>query len=414
MEYKTISEIRELSFNSYGNSNIDNYSRALIRNEGWGEREIRLILEELRCPHVENYLPIDTEFVFEYVKTYLCENFENISYWVLHKRFCTEDIRVVKFTINSSENSHCIFCHPEDAMNIDHALNMLSASIPYHAENTIQELEQLEEFTQHRAYLAHLGLIPMTEEELANSVIPQISDTHTIDEGTSRFSSAIWYDEIQTKEITLAGLGGIGSWTALLLGRVKPCRLYLYDDDVVEFANMAGQLYCSDDIGKSKVDATASNLIKFATYNSIVAFRERYTEQTQATDIMICGFDNMIARAIFFKNWLNHVKSKPEEERRHCLFIDGRLAAEELQVFCIVGNDTKNINRYAHDFIFKDEEASETLCSYKQTTYMANMIAGFIVNLFTNFVADEICEGIRDIPFLTSYVGDTMVSKIEF
>lgn len=412
MEYKTISEIRRLSFESGSSSNIEFYIRQLVREEYWGQTELQLIMQELRCPHTAEYTPIQSEFVITYIKSFLCENIDSLSYWIINKRFCSDNIKAIKFNIDAI-GTHCVFCTLEAAADIEHTMAMISADLPVELPS-IEHLQSEEEFEVHRTYLAHLGFIPMTEEEKANAVIPQLSATHIIDEGTARFSSAIWYDEIQKKDITLAGLGGIGSWTALLLGRVRPNRLYLYDDDSVELVNMAGQLYSSDDIGKSKVDATAVNLSKFATYNSIVAYRSRYTEESPATDIMICGFDNMIARACFFKNWLNHVKEKTEEERRHCLFIDGRLAAEELQVFCIVGNDTKNINRYAKEFIFKDEEANETLCSYKQTTYMANLIGGFIVNLFTNFVADEICEGIRDIPFLTSYVGDTMTGKIEF
>ena len=409
MEYRTISEIRSMGHNSPGN--INSYIRSLAYQDHWSQSELEHILGELRSPHVDGYLPITSSYVIAYIKAYLCEHFNEISYWIIGKTFCAEDIRVVKFS--KEESTHYVFCTVTDAHEIEHCMTLMSADISPEISST-SYLQEVDDFNEHRAYFSHLGFIPMTEEEIENAVIPELSATHIIDESTARFSSAIWFDEIQKKEIILAGLGGIGSWTALLLGRVKPARMFLYDNDVVELVNMAGQLYSSEDIGKDKVDATANNLAKFAAYHSVVALRELYTEQSPSADIMICGFDNMKARAIFFSNWLKHVKQKPEEERRHCLFIDGRLAAEELQVLCVTGNDTENINRYAKDFIFKDEEANETLCSYKQTSYMANMIGGFIVNLFTNFVANEICEGIRDLPFLTSYVGDTMVSKIEF
>ena len=413
MEYKTISEIRDLCANSsiYG-ATIDRYIRNLVREDGWRDQELRIIMAEMRSPITEHYTPIESDFVISYIKAFLYENFNDISYLVINSRLCVENIEVVKITMNNT--SHCIFCHPAHRREIEELLTMLSADVPVNLDYSTESLASEEEFNVHRAYLAHLGLIPMNEEELENAVIPKLSDTFLIDEDTARFSSAIWFEEIQKKEIILAGLGGIGSWTALLLGRVKPARMYLYDDDVGENVNMAGQLYSTEDLGRSKVDATAIHLSKFASYYNVVALRERYEKDSPAADIMICGFDNMKARAVFFRNWIEHVKSKSDEDRKHCLFIDGRLAAEELQVLCIAGDDSKNINRYAKDFIFKDEEANETLCSYKQTSYMANMIGGFIVNLFTNFVANEICEGIRDLPFLTSYIGDTMISKIEF
>lgn len=44
---------------------------------------------------------------------------------------------------------------------------------------------------------------------------------------------------------------------------------------------------------------------------------------------------------------------------------------------------------------------------------MANMIGSIMVNLFVNFVANEVAENLRDLPFFTSYVGDSMMFKTE-
>lgn len=41
-------------------------------------------------------------------------------------------------------------------------------------------------------------------------IIPPNSPTLLIEESSSRFSSAIWYDAVRTKSIVLAGVGGIG------------------------------------------------------------------------------------------------------------------------------------------------------------------------------------------------------------
>lgn len=46
--------------------------------------------------------------------------------------------------------------------------------------------------------------------EDAHQEIPTNSATLLVDEATSRFSSAIWYENIQKKTIILAGVGGIG------------------------------------------------------------------------------------------------------------------------------------------------------------------------------------------------------------
>lgn len=245
-------------------------------------------------------------------------------------------------------------------------------------------------------------------------VIPPNSGSLLVDEATSRFSGAIWYSAIQSKIITLAGVGGIGSYVGFLLARLKPAGLYLYDPDIVEQANMSGQLYGSGDLGQAKVISLHRMLQVYANYYNSVAYQERFTAESEATDIMICGFDNMEARSLFFDKWLEHVGNKPEGERSKCLFIDGRLAAEEFQVFAIQGNDERAIVEYKNRWLFSDAAADETICSYKQTTFMANMIASVMVNLFVNFVANE-CNPIidRDVPFMTQYSADTMYFKVE-
>ena len=245
-------------------------------------------------------------------------------------------------------------------------------------------------------------------------VIPPNSGSLLVDEATSRFSGAIWYSAIQSKTITLAGVGGIGSYVGFLLARLKPAGLYLYDPDIVEQANMSGQLYGNHNLGQGKVYALHNMMQQYANYYNIVAYQERFTAESEATDIMICGFDNMEARKLFFDAWEDRLMSKPEEERGKMLFIDGRLAAEEFQVFAIQGNDLRAMREYRGKWLFSDAVADETICSYKQTTFMANMIASVMVNLFVNFVANE-CNPIidRDVPFMTQYSADTMYFKVE-
>lgn len=250
--------------------------------------------------------------------------------------------------------------------------------------------------------------------EDAHQEIPTNSATLLVDEATSRFSSAIWYENIQKKTVILAGVGGIGSHLGFLLARMKPASMFIYDNDIVEAANMSGQLYGQSDLGRPKVSALAEMIRNYADYSSVFAISERFTEESEASDIMICGFDNMTARKLFFNKWVNHVQSKPEEERKNCLFIDGRLDAEMFQILCIRGDDNYNISRYNNEFLFSDAEADETICSYKQTTFCANMIASYMVNLFVNFCANQ-CEPLidRDLPFLTTYNAETMYLKTE-
>lgn len=240
------------------------------------------------------------------------------------------------------------------------------------------------------------------------------SPTLLIDESTTRFSGAEWFREIQKARIIVAGIGGIGSNVAFQLARMIPANLTLYDDDVVEMVNMAGQLFSSSNIGESKVTAIANMIYDYTSMKQVLAIKDKFTSDKEPGDIMICGFDNMRARRTFFNSWYNHISDKSEKERSKCLYLDGRLSMDTLQIFCITGDDEYNINRYDKEFLFADYEAEETICSMKQTTYLACMIGSLMVNLFTNFIANQLNPVIPyDLPFFTEYDAQNVLFKTE-
>lgn len=243
--------------------------------------------------------------------------------------------------------------------------------------------------------------------------ISRNSDSYLVDQSTSRFNGASWYDNIRNKAITLAGLGGIGSYVAFLLGRLHPARLSLYDGDRIEGVNMSGQLYGYDQIGVKKSGAIANTIHNYSNFYDVRIYDHFDFSDPTPDKIMICGFDSMDARTRYFDVWTQYVQTLPREERKQCLFIDGRLAAESLQVFCITGDDDYSRNKYWEDYLFSDDEADETVCSYKQTSFMAMMIGAIMVNLFVNFCANE-CDPLvpRDLPFFTEYTAETMHFKV--
>lgn len=268
---------------------------------------------------------------------------------------------------------------------------------------TIQEEEPQEES------------IAITENNTPDDAkIPLNSPTLLVDESTTRFSGAEWFNEIQKARIIVAGIGGIGSNVAFQLARMIPANLTLYDDDTVEMVNMAGQLFSSKDIGEAKVNAIANMIYNYTSMRQVFTIKDKFTSDKEAGDIMICGFDNMRARATFFSSWVGHLKDKTEEERKKCLYLDGRLSIDTLQILCITGDDPYNIDRYKKEFLFSDSMADATVCSMKQTTYLACMIGSLMVNLFTNFIANSLNPIIPyDLPFFTEYDAQNMIFKTE-
>lgn len=253
------------------------------------------------------------------------------------------------------------------------------------------------------------------DDSEGEDVISRNSPTLLEDNTTVRFSGATWYNEIRKSRVILAGVGGIGSNTAFQIARMCPEVLYMYDDDVVESSNMSGQLFSKANIGEFKVNAIVRMIKEYTSANSIYAVAEKYTETSETSDIMICGFDNMKARKVFFNSWVRHVSSKNQEDKKKCLFIDGRLSVDTLQVLCIQGDDDYNIQRYTKQYLFDDSEAEETICSLKQTTYMACMISSMIVNLFTNFIANTLNPDLPyELPFFIQYDAQSVWFKREY
>lgn len=232
--------------------------------------------------------------------------------------------------------------------------------------------------------------------------------------GTERFRGATWFEFASEQNIMLAGVGGIGSWLAFMLSRINPQSITIIDDDSVDASNMAGQLFAIDDVGKPKVSAVQGLMEKYSRYSRTTGLAQRFAYNSNPVPIMLCGFDNMSARRVYFSKWCDLVKATPEAERKDMLFIDGRLSAETLQIFCMSGNDEYYIREYNDKWLFSDSEAESTVCSYKQTSYCANLIASLMTNLFINWCANH-CNPLidRSLPFFTEYSGEFMYLKTE-
>lgn len=233
-----------------------------------------------------------------------------------------------------------------------------------------------------------------------------------IADNLTRFSGAKWFDAVRQQKIILAGLGGIGSYVAYLLAKLRPNIIHLYDDDIVEFGNLSGQLYGKNDIDLQKVYAVVKLCENYCDYHQFITHNEKYDENSIAGPIMICGFDNMKARKLFFERWLECIKTI--SNKNECVFIDGRLNMEEFQVFTITGDDDYAIDKYINNYLFNDNIVIDEICSAKQTAFCANMIGSVITNTFINFVTNLTNPKIkRTLPFKVYYNASIMYFKID-
>ena len=209
-----------------------------------------------------------------------------------------------------------------------------------------------------------------------------------------RFQGLDWYSQDDAPVVVVGGAGGIGSWLSFFLARAN-FNVILSDFDTVEEHNIGGQLFKRDQIGRYKAEAVGRNVSEFST-NTINAQIVKITEETATHEFMFSAFDNMDARRAMFKVWKRSWNSINRP-----IFIDGRLNAEQFQIFCVT---PENADEYERIHLFNDSEVEDAPCSAQQTTHTAAMIAGHMVGFFTNHITNiNLRDEVREIPFMYEY-----------
>ena len=209
-----------------------------------------------------------------------------------------------------------------------------------------------------------------------------------------RFQGLDWYSQDNAPVVVVGGAGGIGSWLAFFLARAN-FNVILSDFDSVEEHNIGGQLFKRHQIGLYKAEAVGRNVSEFST-NTISAQVVKITENTATHEFMFSAFDNMDARRDMFKVW-----KRSWNGMNRPIFIDGRLNAEQFQIFCVT---PENADEYEKVHLFNDSEVEDAPCSAQQTTHTAAMIAGHMVGFFTNHITNiNLRDEVREIPFMYEY-----------
>lgn len=231
------------------------------------------------------------------------------------------------------------------------------------------------------------------------------------EEHSSRFKDAPWFPKEETNVI-VGGAGGIGSWLTLMLSRAGFYPV-VYDFDRLEGHNLAGQLYTKEDaeIGALKVDAL-KGLCKHFADTDITVMAEKYTKDSMSHNYVFSAFDNMQARKDMFAAWKEYVKEWedfkgivdaahiPNISLSEPIFIDGRLTAEQMQIFCVTPDKIEEYEKH----LFDDTEVQDAPCTMKQTSHSAAMIASHMVGFFTNHMTNNaIGEKDRIVPFFWEY-----------
>ena len=213
----------------------------------------------------------------------------------------------------------------------------------------------------------------------------------------ARFSGAAFFDKASEAEVFVGGVGGIGSFVSFLLSRIVNI-IHIYDDDVFDTTNLAGQLAGKKDIGISKVFVARDIAANYGTAK-IYPYREKVTEETDVPDkyVFAC-FDNMAARKLLFEKWA----ANPERE----LYVEARLLMSQYEVYAVQKGQE---DRY-RETLFDDSEVEEVACTLKQTSHFSSMCASRMVQMFCNYLSQEM---FHSLPFHVSEEGDIFHIEIK-
>ncbi len=206
-------------------------------------------------------------------------------------------------------------------------------------------------------------------------------DSHT------RFNSVDWFGDV--REITIGGVGTIGSWLSLLLARTGDHTLIMYDDDEVELLNLSGQLFTKEDVGNLKTVSMFDRIIEFTEIpEQNVMTMKRLKSDSYVSSVCFSCFDNMEARKTMFEQWCNR--------NDRTIFIDGRMNIENYEVFTVLKGDEDKYRKT----LFDDKDIPDQICSLKNTSHTGALIAGRMVTGFTNYLSNVAMEmNIRDTSF---------------
>jgi hypothetical protein len=174
-------------------------------------------------------------------------------------------------------------------------------------------------------------------------------------------------------------------------------RLQLIDFDTVEDTNVTTQGYDFEDIGESKVDATAGAVERIDPQIHIDVVQDRYRARFETGAAVFCCVDSISARTAIWR-----VVS------RGCRFwCDGRMLGEIIRVLAVTETEGR---RHYPTTLFRQSQAQAGRCTAHGAIYTACIASGLMTQQFTRWLRDLPVEPdvSLNLPALELVVADTL------
>ncbi len=141
-----------------------------------------------------------------------------------------------------------------------------------------------------------------------------MSNTNPLFERTHILIGDEGIERLQNSHIFLAGMGGVGSFTAEALGRMGVGKMTLVDHDVVSGSNMNRQLVAlSSTVGDAKADVMANRILDVNPNCDITLIKEFLTPDTipdiilnNSIDVVVDAIDSLSSKSALLETaWRN-------------------------------------------------------------------------------------------------------------
>jgi len=174
-------------------------------------------------------------------------------------------------------------------------------------------------------------------------------------------------------QASIIGVGAIGRQVAVQLAALGVPKLQLVDFDKVEPTNVTTQGYLHEDIGRAKVDATASAVWQIDPQIDVEVVEDRFRPQLEIGDALFCCVDSIEARAAIWR----------AVGRRTRFWCDGRMLGEVMRILTATERQGKD---YYSTTLFASSEAQSGSCTSRGIIFTACIAAGLMTHQFTRWL----------------------------
>jgi sulfur carrier protein ThiS adenylyltransferase len=188
-----------------------------------------------------------------------------------------------------------------------------------------------------------------------------------------RQESLVPRERLAGLQASIIGVGAIGRQVALQLASLGVNKLQLVDFDKVEPTNVTTQGYLHEDIGRAKVDATASAIWQIDPQTEVEVVEDRFRPQLAIGDAVFCCVDSIEARGAIWR----------AAGRRCAFWCDGRMLGEVMRILTVTEQQGSD---YYPTTLFTPSEAQAGSCTSRGVIYTACIAAGLMTHQFTRWL----------------------------